>query len=144
MIKNMIDYSKAVYHLENLKISVKRAESEINSEDISIKFLYDCMNEKIEDMKDMRERYESFVSSFFSNTDNMYKIETENKTFLIFKQKIDMIKYMNKYNDKSFTLIENIAVFYTDRRKVIVPEKEERILNKQYLFLGRFNVLIGL
>jgi hypothetical protein len=143
MIKNMIDFSKAIYHLENLKISVKRAESKINSEDISIKFLYDCMNEKIEDMKDMRERYESFVSSFFSNIDKMYKIETTNKTFYIFKRKKDMINYMNKYNDKSFTLIENIAVFYTDQRKVFVPEKEENVLQKPYIFLGKFPVLIG-
>jgi hypothetical protein len=139
----MIDYSKALYHLENLDIDVLRAETGINSKDISIKFLYDCIKEKIKTMKDMKERYESFISSFFTNTDRVYKVKTENRTFYIFKDKSDMIKFINKNKEGIFREIRNMAVFYTDKGKVFIPEREENVLHKPYIFMGRFPVLIG-
>jgi len=138
---NIIDFSKAFYHLENLKSSVERAKNNVNAEDISIEFLYNCMKERIENEKDLKERYESFVSSFFSNKDRYIKIKGE-RTFYVFKDKNSLLKFLNKNNEDNVQVIESIPVFYTDKKKVLVPENEVNVLRKPYIYLGRFFVFI--
>jgi len=136
---NIIDYSKALYHLDKLKDSVDRARNNINPEDISIKFLYDCMVERIENEPEKRIRYKNIIDTVFEN--NYVKFKTDNKLFYVLKNK-ELSERIKGGSEEYFTEIDNVAVFYTNNGNVYVPENEIDAIQKPYMFLGRYTILI--
>jgi len=138
---SLIDYSKALFHLENLKNTVERAEFNINSEDISIKFLFNCMEEKIKKEYKLSKEYNDIVSYYFDNKYHMREIKS-NMNFSIFKTKEDLIKFVNNNQIDQFNYIDNMPVFLTDKNRLFIPENEINALEKPYIYLGRYMVLI--
>jgi len=137
---NLIDYSKALFHLKNLESTIERAKNEVNLEDISVEFLFNCMTEKIQKEKELKSLHENIKSSFFQAPDYCYKLKSIN--FIAFQNKEDLLKYINKYKIKDFNIIENISAFKTDKNKLLVPENEINIIKKQYIYLGKVFILI--
>jgi len=129
MIKNIIDYSKALYHLDNLKDTIKRAKDTVNSEDKSVEFLFNCMKEKVGNLKDLEKQYKNLIEFLFE--DNKIIVENEKHKFTVFKD-----------SSEKENLCKSMAIFLTDKNKVFIPENEIEALDKKYVFLGRYNVLI--
>ena len=122
---NFIDYSKAHFHLANLKDTVERAKQEVNSEDISVEFLYNCMSEKIEKEEKHKKTLEALQTLLFKNGD--YTIDTEERTFIIRKK---------KEGEKV------LPVFLTDKNNILIPIDVTKVIRKPYVFLGFFEVNI--
>jgi len=137
---NLIDYSKALFHLKNLESTIERAKNEVNLEDISVEFLFNCMTEKIQKEKELKSLHEDILSSFFQAPDYCYKLESIN--FIAFQKEKDLLKYIDKYKIKDFNIIQNISAFKTDKNKLLIPENEAEILKKQYIYLGPVFILI--
>ena len=113
MIKNIVDYSKAIYHLENLEGYVRRAKEPVNTEDISVEFLFNCMKEKIDSMEDMENKYRELINSYFEY--GYYKIEGE-KRFHIFNNRKQLEIFLKEKSIPYSFVIENIGIFLTSER----------------------------
>jgi alpha-acetolactate decarboxylase len=135
----LIDYSKALYHLKNLEASVLRANNNINTEDLSIQFIYNCMKEKVLKCKHEKE-YRSIIDSYFDNEEKVYKINTKERFFYVFKNKEAYLKT----NLKEGTLKESFPVFITEEKRLFLPANEIDALRKPYIYAGRYPVLIGI
>ena len=135
----LLDYSKAKYNMAVLENAVKRAKYSINAEDMSIRFLYNCMNEKLETEKELEIEYSQLVESIFSKVQT---VKNENRKFLIFKDRECLDSYLS--NSDTYTWInvaENVAIFKTENG-LFIPENECEAIDKPYLYLGRRPVII--
>ena len=130
MINNLIDFSKALYHLDTLKASVQRSAHNINIEDKSILFLFNCMSEKIASLSELEKEYIELKKYIFKED-----------SIFIHNKRYNFIIYKNKQKD-SISLCKDMAIFLTNKNSLFIPENEIEVLDKNYIFLGRYDVLI--
>jgi len=136
----MVEISKSIYHMDNLEESVKRSIDMINNEDISIKYLYDCMKEKLSLDID---KYNSFIKKIFNKTESVFILSNKTRSIIVFKNETNKNIYL-KDNNEDIDFIKKMPIFLIpETNKLYAPENEiDTILNKNYIYLGRFYTLV--
>lgn len=139
MIKNIKDYSKAIFHIENLK-----QHSIFTTEDHSIQFLINCMKENLEseELSKLKNEFTNLKFKYLPFAIN--KLETDKIRFIITtKNKDYLIKYLeskSKDIDLELCLIEKAPIFLNNKNRLFIPLELD--ITKDYTFIGNFPIYI--
>jgi len=141
MIKTLLDYSKAKFHLEQLKY-----RASYSLEDQGIDFLYSCMNEHLNssELDPIKFKYKKLIETTLPN--KCHFIKTKNKKFYIFNTTKENAKeilvkdYNKKIEELEVSFVENLNVFLTQNNNLFIPALPD--LTKENIYLGKYLIFI--
>jgi len=144
MLKNITDYSKAIYFQENLK-SIHNEDEFPNIEDQALNFYQNCMKERLKELKDIKKEYESLKK--FVLSEDIISIEFGNRLFIFSpKGKDFLIEYLinNNYSNENIqdNLFNSLSIFLTKKNKIFIPNQVD--LRKDNIYLGNYAVFISI